>query len=115
MQALLGSLLLLVVAVVSGAVWDAPRGEAVTGSQVLNNPGVVRIYEAGTLVGSGILVDRNWVLTAGPLINADPGRIHLSVRWIRRYPGREQPGQSEGLRPDRRPPHGARPGHGSLR
>jgi hypothetical protein len=35
---------------------------------------VVRIYEAGLMVGSGMLVDRNWVLTAGIAIVADPSQ-----------------------------------------
>jgi hypothetical protein len=71
-QALLGSLLILVAAVVSGAVWGAPQGEAVAGgSQAVHNPGVVRIYEQGQHRGSGILVDRNWVLTTGHNFVAD--------------------------------------------
>ena len=70
MRASLGTLLLLVV-VVGGAVWGAPRGEAVQGLRTTRNPGVVRIYEAGNAEGSGILVDRNWVLTAGHIFTAD--------------------------------------------
>jgi hypothetical protein len=62
-QALLGGLLVLVV--VSSAVWSAPQGEAVVGPQATRNPGVVRIYEQGQHRGSGMLVDRNWVLTTG--------------------------------------------------
>jgi hypothetical protein len=75
-RASLGSLLLVAVSV-SGLVWGAAQGEAVVGPQATRNPGVVRVYEAGRLVGSGILVDRNWVLTAGPLIIADPSQYTL--------------------------------------
>jgi hypothetical protein len=67
--ALLGSMLLVVV--VSGAVGVAPPGEAVVGYPAKRNPGVVRIYEQGEMVGSGVLVDRNWVLTTGHHFVAD--------------------------------------------
>jgi hypothetical protein len=73
-QALLGSvllLLLLVVVVASGAVWGAPPGKAVVGTRATYNPGVVRIYEQGEAVGSGMLVDRNWVLTTDHIFIAD--------------------------------------------
>jgi hypothetical protein len=69
-QGLLGGLLLLVV-VVSGAVWGTPPGEALVGQQAKRNPGVVRIYVQGQQMGSGILVDRNWVLTTGHNFIAD--------------------------------------------
>jgi hypothetical protein len=62
---------LLLAVVVSGMVWGAPPGEAVLGRQVGRNPGVVRIYEFGEAAGSGILVDRNWVLTTGHIFIAD--------------------------------------------
>jgi hypothetical protein len=75
---LLGSVLLLVMVVVSGAVWGAPPGEAVDGQRATSNPGVVRIFEAGDVVGSGTLVDRNWVLTTGHVFAA-----HLSQYTFR--------------------------------
>jgi hypothetical protein len=70
-RALLGSVLLLVTVVVSGAVWSGPPGRAVVGWQATNNPGVVVIYEQGQQMGSGILIDRNWVLTTGHIFVAD--------------------------------------------
>jgi hypothetical protein len=69
-RGLLGGLL-LVMAVISGTAWGTPPGEAVVGQQAKRNPGVVRIYEQGQQKGSGMLVDRNWVLTTGHLFTAD--------------------------------------------
>lgn len=51
--------------------WGSATGEAVIGPPAGRNPGVVRIYELGTHLGSGILVDRNWVLTTGHIFIAD--------------------------------------------
>jgi hypothetical protein len=70
-RTLLGSVLLLVTVVVSGAVWSGPPGRAVVGWQATSNPGVVAIYEQGQQRGSGMLVDRNWVLTTGHIFVAD--------------------------------------------
>jgi hypothetical protein len=63
--------LLLAVLVTGLIAGPIPFGHAVLGNQARSNPGLVRIYEQGRFVGTGILVDRNWVLTASHILEAD--------------------------------------------
>ena len=47
-----------------------PSSSAVTGPKAGANPGEVRIFEDGEYVGTGTLVDRNWIVTAGHIFDA---------------------------------------------